>query len=90
MTNLDAIKDLLSQNKTEEAIAQLLAYITENDKDDEAFFVLGNAYRKFNDWKHAMSAYCQAMELNPESPAKDAYLQTKEILDFYHHDLYNP
>lgn len=86
MATLIEIKTVLAENKTSEAIEMLSEYIRLNPKDDEAYFIIGNIYRKFNDWRKAMNAYCQAIELNPNSPAKEAYNQAKEILDFYHHD----
>ena len=56
----------------------------------EAYFIMGNAYRRMNNWRLAMNSYCEAMDLDPESPAKEAYDTIVEILDFYNHDLYNP
>ena len=47
-------------------------------------------YFQHNDWKHAMSDYCKAAELNPDSPAVAAYRAASRILDFYNKDLYNP
>ena len=41
-------------------------------------------------WRLALNSYSEAMELNPASPAKDAYDSVMEILEFYNHDLYNP
>jgi tetratricopeptide (TPR) repeat protein len=65
-------------------------FIADNPKCDEAYFLLGNAYCKKNDWREALNAYCQAIDLNPNGPARMAYEHIIEILDFFHHDLYNP
>ena len=51
--------------------------------------MLGNAYRKKGDWQGAINNYLMAMELNPESPAVNAYKMANEILDFYNKDMYN-
>lgn len=90
MLTIQEIKQLVDENRTEEAIKALDAMIVQNPTCAECYFLRGNAYRKHNDWKMALSDYCKAMELDPESPAKAAYNATIEILDFYNKDLYNP
>ena len=84
------IKELIDNNETDKAIS-LLNQIIEKDKTcDEAYFLLGNAYCKKNAWQQALNAYCQAIDINPESPATTAYQHIQEILSFFNHDLYNP
>ncbi len=56
----------------------------------EAYYLMGNAYRQLNDFKGAMSCYCEAMELDPHSPASAAYEAAQSVMGFYDHDLYNP
>ena len=90
MANYDEIKLLIDNNQTEQAIALLDEMIEKNPKDDQLYYLRGNAYRKHNNWKNAMSDYCKAKELNPQSPAASAYEATLEIMNFYHRDLYNP
>lgn len=60
------------------------------EERSEAYFILGNAHRRMANWRLALNSYSEAMELNPASPAKDAYDSVMEILEFYNHDLYNP
>lgn len=38
----------------------------------------------------AISAYARAAALDPHGPAPVALEQAKNIMDFFHHDLYNP
>ncbi|MFI3240281.1 MAG: tetratricopeptide repeat protein [Bacteroidales bacterium] len=90
MTNLSDIRHLINSDNIEDAISALNNYITENPKSDEAYYLLGNMYRKSNDWRNAIRNYCEAMELNPNSQAKDAYEACIEILNFYNTDLFNP
>lgn len=90
MTDIDKIKALIDANDTSEAIVLLDGLIDACPNCDELYFLRGNAYRKHNDWKHAMSDYCKAAELNPDSPAVAAYRAASRILDFYNKDLYNP
>lgn len=87
---MDHIKELLNNNDIDKAIELLKLSIADNKNCDTAYFMLGNAYCKKNNWQQAINAYCQAIELNPESPAKMAYCHLQEIMTFFNHDLYNP
>lgn len=90
MKELEKINKLIQNNNIEQAIAALNIFIADNKSCDEAYFLLGNAYCKKNAWREALNAYCQATELNPDGPAQMAYDHIIEILNFFHHDLYNP
>ena len=80
--NMEEIKRLISENKLEEAIRLLDAYLTEQPRSDEAWFLLGNV-------RLALNSYLQAIEINPESPAQAAYDMAIKVLDFYNKDMYN-
>ena len=86
---MDTIKQLIYENKTDEAIRLLTEYIEKHPGSDEAYFLLGNAYRKQGQIRLALNNYLTAMELNPDSPAKTAYDAQIRILDFYNKDMYN-
>lgn len=90
MRELDDIQQMLDTGHVEEAIELLKRRIAANPADDRALYTLGNAYCRLNDWKHALGSYCLALEINPSSPAGQAYEKVQEILNFYCHDLYNP
>lgn len=83
------IRQLLQENKIDEAVHLLDAIIANDPTSDEAFYLRGNAYRKRSDWQQALNNYLVAMELNPNSPAHLAYQMAVKILDFYHKDMYN-
>ena len=83
------IKESLKQGKLETVIEELSQYIQSDPKDDEAYYLLGNAYRKQGNWQMALNNYLEAMERNPESPAVQAYQMTMDILNFYNKDMYN-
>ena len=87
MADIDRIKELIDSNATLEAISLIDEMIGSEPDNDMLYFLRGNAYRKHNDWKHAMSDYCKAAEINPDSPATRAYDAAKRILDFYNKDL---
>jgi hypothetical protein len=40
--------------------------------------------------RQAMNNYLEAMDLEPDGPAAQAYRTIQEILAFYNKDLYNP
>lgn len=86
---MDIIKQLINENKTDEAIRLLTEYIEKYPRNDEAYFLLGNAYRKLGEIRMALNNYLTAVELNPDSPAKTAYDAQIRILDFYNKDMYN-
>lgn len=86
---MDTIKQLINENKTDEAIRLLNEYIEKYPENDEAYFLLGNAYRKLGEIRLALNSYLTAIELNPDSPAKTAYDAQIRILDFYNKDMYN-
>lgn len=73
----------------QEKIDYLQSILLETPLSDEAYFLLGNAYRKQEKMGEAMNAFLSAIEINPESPAKQAYEMLAEIMKFYHKDRYN-
>lgn len=80
---------LLECGNTSVAIQELETYVSTSGNDDEAYFLLGNAYRKNENWQGALNSYSRAIEINPSSPAKDAYDMIVQILNFYDTDRYN-
>jgi cytochrome c-type biogenesis protein CcmH/NrfG len=90
MQDINQIKQLLPAIKEAgEAIAMLSDFIAENPASDEAFFLLGNVYRKQENWEMALNNYRTAMDLNPDSPARYAYNMVMDILAFYNKDMFN-
>lgn len=90
MLELKAIEKILVDGGTDEAIRLLDEYISLSEEpSDRAYYLLGNAHRKKGDWQKAINNYLEAMAINPESPAANAYSIANEILDFYNKDMYN-
>ena len=86
---MEEIRKLLRENRIEEAIGKLDAMLEQEPTSDEAFYLRGNAYRKLGDFQQALNNYLSAMELNPNSPAREAHDMLMEILDFYYKEMYN-
>lgn len=91
MNQFDNIKKLINSGDVEKAIEELGRYISagNNPDKDEAYYLIGNAYRKQGNWRQALNNYQSAIELNPESPAVQARNMVMNILDFYNKDMYN-
>lgn len=89
LDKMKQIKQLISEGKTEEAIRLADAYIALHPDSDEAWFLRGNAYRKQQNVRMALNCYLRAMELNPDSPARQTYNMLIDILNFYNKDMYN-
>lgn len=89
MENLEAVRRFIYEGRLEEALAALDEIIRRDAACDVAFYLRGNIYRKKNDWQQALNNYLAAIELNPDSPAKQAYEMLIKILDFYNKDMYN-
>lgn len=86
---MEEYRQLIYDGRIDEAITLLEKYISGNQTSDEAFYLLGNAYRKKGNTREALNSYLQAIELNPESPAQQAYNMLMDILNFYNKDMFN-
>ena len=86
---LISIKESIKEGKLDTAIEALSQYILADPMNDEAYYLLGNAYRKQGNWQMALNNYLEAMERNPESPATHAHRMVMDILNFYNKDMYN-
>ena len=86
----DRIQALLDSYEVDEAISLLDGYRTAGGPmDDTLYYLLGNAWRKKGNWQMAMNNYLEALNINPDSPAKQALNMANDILDFYNKDMYN-
>lgn len=93
MTTIDDIRNLLAHSRSQEAIdaaTRLAAGAGGPKQVAMALYLRGNAHRQLGHWREAMNDYLQAIDLDPDGPATMAYRQAQEVLNFYHHDLYNP
>lgn len=86
------IKELISNGNVATAIG-LLDEIVRDDKAtiarDEAYYLMGNAYRKQSNWQKALNSYQKAIDINPDSPAVQARKMVMNILEFFYKDMYN-
>ena len=54
---LISIKEANKEGKFETAIEELSQYIQSESKNDEAYYLLGNAYRNLGNWQMALNNY---------------------------------
>lgn len=86
----ERVQALLDAYETDEAITLLDGYRASGaPMDDTLYYLLGNAWRKKGNWQMAINNYLEALNLNPDSPARQALDIANEILDFYNKDMYN-
>ena len=91
MKNLEEIKQLLHDcDAVIEATNHYLSQSLDSETMAEVWYLRGNAFRQKGDWKMAMNAYLQSVELQPNGPAATSCENLQEILSFYHTDYYNP
>ena len=84
------LKSVFYRCDIENALQALEEFLqTEPVGKDEAYYLMGNAYRKLGDWQKALNNYQSAIELNPDSPALQARKMVMDILNFYNKDMYN-
>ncbi len=90
MMRLNSIKELINQGDVERAITEIRKLLQGDfPLKDEAYYLCGNAYRKLGNWQQALNNYRRAIDLNPHSPALQAYQAVMDILDFYNKEMYN-
>jgi tetratricopeptide (TPR) repeat protein len=91
MELLALIKERINRGEVSEAIRELDDYLdSTTERQDEAYYLRGNAYRKLGNWQQALNNYQLATDHNPNSPAREARSMVMDILNFYNKDIYNP
>ena len=80
----EKINRLIAENNLEKALAYIDEWLSNPSKDDKAY------YLKEGNWKLTIENYLKAIEINPNSPAKQAYEMVMDIINFSNPDLYNP
>lgn len=85
-----AIKQLIYEGQIDQAFVLLDSLREQKGEDsDELWYLYGNAYRKKGETRQALNHYLRAIELNPDSPAQQAYNMLIHIMEFYDKNRYN-
>ena len=85
---------MLSRSEGQEALDAVNEIVESKGVSREtlanAYYLRGNAYRQNGNVRMALNSYLEAMELDPDGPAAEAYRHVQELLAYYHKDYYNP
>ncbi|MCH5221638.1 MAG: hypothetical protein J1F05_04830 [Muribaculaceae bacterium] len=84
----ELIQQLFANNNLTEA--SLLLKAGADDNDPWALYMLGRIAWKEGRKSDAISLYTAAANIDSSSEAAVALEQTRDIMDFYNKDLYNP
>ena len=94
MKTIQEIKDMLSRSEGDAALEAANEIVENKSVSREmlanAYYLRGNAYRQNGNIRMALNRYLEAMEIDPDGPAAEAYRHLQELLDFYNKDYYNP
>lgn len=83
-------KQLISDNRFEEALQVLDTLLAASPEDDSLLFARGKLRWRLGDRQGATGDYAKAVIINPQSPASKALEHARDIADFFNPDLYNP
>lgn len=88
--HLKEIKHILRGGDADRAIHLLTTAIDSGEcRTAEAYYLLGNAFRKKGNWQGALNNYQEAISLDSSSPAVSARSMVMDILEFYNKDMFN-
>lgn len=90
MDNKQILRQLCSDGRFEEALAEVERMIESAPTDDELWYEAGRLNWRLGRRAAAITAYNHAAALNPASPAVEALSLVNSIMDFYNPDLLNP
>ncbi len=85
---------MLSHSESEQALVAANEIVENKGISKEtlaqAYYLRGNAFRQNGNIRMALNSYLEAMDIDPDGPAAEAYRHLQELLDFYNKDYYNP
>ncbi len=88
------IRNLLTQGKSDEVISLVDRLIGGGEGEGlglaRLYYLRGNAYRQKGELGAALNSYLEAMSLEPDGPAWEAYMALQQVMEFYDKDRYNP
>ena len=95
MSYVDDIRNLLSLGKSDEAISLADRLMIGGCGGDAAglanlYYLRGNAHGQKGELGAALNSYLEAISLEPDGPAREAYRALQQVMEFYDKDRYNP
>jgi len=85
-----SVRSLTEREEYAKAMQEIDNLLSEDDKNDMAWYLKGNIFKKQEQWQDAINCYTQAISLNPTNPATTMRRICIDILNFYDKTMYNP
>lgn len=77
---METVKELLKENKLNDALALLLKYIKKKPKDTEIIFHLGKVYFYLNDYSNAKKFFQKILNIKQKQPNDNLFLWSKYFM----------
>ena len=90
MSVFQKIEELINENRLEDALLLLNKEIENDKNNDKTYFYRGKVHWKMGNKSKAITDYEHAVDINPNSPARIALDNARDIISFFNPDIYNP
>lgn len=90
MKTLDELRIEIRTYSYEASIIVLNEFIVHNPESDQALTLRGMKHWGAGQRSLAIKDFLKALQINPQSKAKEALAATNAILDYRNKDLFNP
>jgi tetratricopeptide (TPR) repeat protein len=84
------VRSLTEGEEYTKAMQEIDTLLSSDNKNDMAWYLKGNIFKKQEQWQDAINCYTQAISLNPKNPATTMRRICIDILNFYDKTMYNP
>ena len=90
MSVFQKIEELINENRLNDALLLLNNEITQSQNNDKLYFTRGKLHWRLGNKTQAITDYEHAVDINPDSPARIALDNARDVIAFFNPDLYNP
>ena len=90
MSVFQKIEELINENRLNDALLLLNNEITQCQNNDKLYFTRGKLHWRLGNKPQAITDYEHAVDINPDSPARIALDNARDVIAFFNPDLYNP
>ena len=90
MSVFKKIEELINENRLNDALLLLNNEITQSQNNDKLYFTRGKLHWRLGNKSQAITDYEHAVDINPDSPARIALDNARDVIAFFNPDLYNP
>ena len=90
MSVFQKIEELINENRLEDALLLLNKEIEKDKNNDKTYFCRGKVHWKMGNKSQAITDYEYAVAINPQSPARIALDNARDVISFFNPDIFNP